>query len=248
MAVQFQSQFHYRAAMAQRWIPTSLELVSSIYIDFEGTTGRHPTLLGVRCFDWTVRPFLVDPAMWWLADVDHEQIDTPVVATELVLALSYVKALAEAFDSPVVAFSEFDLNKIRECCPDPSLVEWFEGNYRNGKRALDYWLNRTRQDVPTGEKPHTLDDWMDFAGITRDAAFGSGLTGDTIRSIRRLKSHEQSDVELLPSKALQRWSDLLGHNETDLIVLQMLMLGIIGLDIDELEWPLEPSWWAEVFA
>ena len=181
----------------------------ALYIDFEGRKGEPPVLLGctrrsrLRTSD-TVWQAVTEPRLTPFAIADG------IEALELHEAVERILVRAEKRDRLIVAWSEHELDVVREYCPE--LLERFEARFRNARDFAERWRNKCRAGVkpPTG----ALADYLWLTGYEVPDGAGPGRVGDTIRILLDAlgRGRRVSDIT---DKQLQRWDQLREHNRHD---------------------------------
>lgn len=190
----------------------------ALCIDFEEQTGKQPVLLGSARRNGTggylpVWQCLTDPEFAPLAASGGMEI------LDLHSAIERILQRAEKNDRRIVAWSNHELDVVRDYCPD--LVERFESRYVNARTFAEYWRNKCH----AGDKPDvaTLASYLGLIGYDVPPEFGPGLVGETIRRVR--KSLEKGHgVAGISADQLRRWEALRQHNRHDCIGMRKVCL------------------------
>jgi hypothetical protein len=181
----------------------------ALYIDFEGRKGAPPVLLGctrrsrLRTSD-SVWQAVTEPRLTPFAVADH------IESLALGEAVERILVRAEKRDRLIVAWSEHELDVVREYCPE--LLERFEARFRNARDLAERWRNKCHDGVkpPSG----ALADYLSLTGYEVPEHAGPGRVGDTIRILLDAlgRGRRVSDIT---DKQLRRWDDLRDHNRHD---------------------------------
>ncbi|HEY8192875.1 MAG TPA: hypothetical protein VIF36_03020 [Gaiellaceae bacterium] len=181
----------------------------ALYVDFEGRKVGPPVLLGC-----TTKSRVRSRLSVWQAVTDP--ILTPLAIADDIEALSLADAVerilvrAERKDRLIVAWSERELDVVREHCPQH--LDRFEARFRNAREFAVRWRNKCHD----GRRPPTnaLADYLALIGYTVPEGAGPGRVGETVEIVQRvlLRGRRVSD---LTDKQLRRWDDLREHNRHD---------------------------------
>jgi len=194
------------------------EASRALYIDFEGEKGKAPVLLG--CVN---RPGKGEPPWVWQA-VTWELFKPLVRSDDIVLlplpdTVERIVARAEAKDRLIVAWSEHELNIVKEHCPEK--LERFESRFVNARRVAVRWRNKCH----AGQRPdvNTLAAYLDLMGYRITPGGEAGRAGETIRIVRT--SFEKGrGLAGLTENQLRRWKDLRQHNRDDCLGMRKVCL------------------------
>jgi hypothetical protein len=184
-----------------------------VYLDFEGNVDHPPSLLGVLVGE-EVRQWIVEPGLFPLQRLKNSAGYTSAAAP-LDEALASVRQLAGE-GGVIAAYTQHDIEVIAAYCGDPELRDWFGEHYRNAKKTLDYCYSRGL--APGGrdrERPRTLQEWADSYGFGVAGLHKPGNTGKRLRDVRAMLQARQADPEALTRVAKSKWTNLLGHNISD---------------------------------
>ncbi len=189
---------------------TPEEARRALYIDFEGRKDTAPVLLGCahragkgeKPWVWQA---VTDPLFEPLtrADDDIEPLSLPD-------AVERILQRAEAKDRLIVAWSEHELDVVKEYCPQH--LARFEARFVNARTFAVYWRNV----VHGGDKPATGDLPTYLALIDYDLPedAGPGRAGETIRLVRKALEKGQ-EIDGLTDNQRRRWRQLRAHNLHD---------------------------------
>ena len=192
------------------------QVESGIYLDFEGWTGQHPILLGMMVAQGTgeqdVEQYVVSPTFAEAArgiSLEHVSLES---------LLNDIVAKAEHEKRYIIAWSEHDLNVVRDHC-DRALASRFAGRYRNARAFCKQWLKDLHADLAfdaTDRKKNALANYMDLVGYQVPPDFGPARTGDNLRALKGpLSAGKQWDA--LSDRQRGYWLEVLGHNRHDCI-------------------------------
>ncbi len=125
-------------------------------------------------------------------------------------AVEHILRRAERKDRLIVAWSERELDVVREYCPQH--LERFEARFRNARAFAERWRNKCHD----GRKPPsgTLADYLLETGYVVPERARPGRVGETIRLVRASLGR-QGRVSDITDNQLRRWDDLREHNRHD---------------------------------
>jgi hypothetical protein len=181
----------------------------ALYIDFEGRKAGPPVLLGcttksrVRSH-LSVWQAVTEPRLTPLAVADG------IESMRLTDAVEHILRRAERKDRLIVAWSERELDVVRELCPEH--LERFGTRFRNARALAERWRNKCHDGV----KPPSaaLADYLWLTGYVVPERARPGRVGETIRLVRgSLDRHGR--VSDITDNQLRRWDDLREHNRHD---------------------------------
>jgi hypothetical protein len=183
---------------------SSTDARRALYVDFEGGQDRQPVLLGTlrrgRGADPFVHQVVLDPAF----------APTRTEVREFRGAVEAVVVRAEHADRRIVAWSQHELDVVREhCADDPALVARFESRYVNALAVAKHWTARCCPEQRPEDR--TLGAYLAFIGYDAPPDAERGHVGDTIRALRPTLEAGRP----LTSNQRLRWIRLLTHNQHD---------------------------------
>lgn len=187
-----------------------VEAQRALYIDFEGQKDKPPVLLGCARRpgrDGTPRVWqaVLDPLFVPLAEAEDLRLLT------LPTAVEHIVIRAEVKDRLIVAWSEHELDIVRESCPT-SLVARFEARFVNGRKVAVRWSSlQTKETRPVA---HKLTDYLAHIGYVVPCGAVSGRVGATIAAITKTLARGRGFAGLTASQKL-RWQQLREHNAHD---------------------------------
>jgi hypothetical protein len=187
------------------------EALRALYIDFEGEKDRAPVLLGVHRRGRGDRPF-----------VHHHVLDPAFAfdgsAVTLEAAVVNIVQRAESGDRRIVAWSEHELDVIRDAIGETELLHRFERRFANARRVAERWRNRDcAGDTPPDNR---LASYLAMIGYSIPDEALAGDVGQTIRDIRG-----RFDRGLEPTDGQrERWRRLIEHNRHDCIGMRRVCL------------------------
>ena len=197
---------------------TPQTLRRALYIDFEGQKDQPPVLLGCATRTGNAaapRPwqYISDPAFRPLAESDELESLTLPAAIERILHR------AEKKDRQIVAWSEHELDVVRDHCPE--FLERFECRYVNARSYAVRWRNKCYR----GDKPAeaTLAAYMALIGHAVPDHAGPGEVGTTIGRIRTSLAKGQGIAGLTDDQR-HRWVRLREHNAHDCVGMRKVCL------------------------
>ena len=115
-------------------------------------------------------------------------------------AVERILVRAEAKDRLIVAWSEHELNIVKEHCPEK--LERFEPRFVNARRVAVRWRNKCH----AGKRPdeNTLAAYLDLIGYPVAPGAGPGRAGETIRIVRT-SLEKGRGLAGLTENQLHRW-------------------------------------------
>jgi hypothetical protein len=189
---------------------TTDEARHALYVDFEGRIGKPPVLLGCArrpgrgAVPW-VWQALLDPVFEPLADND----DLPLLTLQG--AVERIVVRGEAKEVPIVAWSEHELQVVREHCDAP-LVDRFERRFVNAKKIASRWTTTLRPNVRPPSRH--LADYLVFIGHAVPDGAGPGHAADAIRVLAEALERGRGAAGLTAAQR-RRWEQLRDHNRHD---------------------------------
>ena len=205
---------------------TPAESESAIYIDYEASAGRSPTLLGVSVAG-EIRVWVVEPGFHpccgragtcRTAPADHTRCTVELVDR------------AEAENRLIVSWSAHDLRLMEPALAgDPTRTAILHSRFRDARFSGRRWMARQseRRQALVREQGHKLDVYRELFGIHQPERFGSGVAGDAMRMLRRQLAEGRRFGELT-AKARESWHVLVRHNEFDLTTLELVCRRVSG--------------------
>ena len=189
---------------------TPEEARRALYIDFEGRKDTAPVLLGcahragkgAKPWVWQA---VTDPLFEPLTRADDH-----IESLTLPDAVERILQRAEAKDRLIVAWSEHELDVVKEHCPQH--LARFEARYVNARSFAVYWRNARHG----GHKPATRDlpTYLALIGYHLPDGAGPGRAGETIRIVGKALEKGQGTRGLTDNQR-RRWQQLRDHNLHD---------------------------------
>jgi hypothetical protein len=187
------------------------EAIRALYIDFEGRKDRPPVLLGC-----TRRSRLREAQHVWQAVTDLRFAEVArrsgIECMTLSDAVERILQRAERADRMIVAWSEHELEVVREYCPEK--LERFAARFVNARAVAVRWRNR----VHGGDKPesNTLADFLTLIGHEVPDAAGPGRTGRTIALLDAVYERVGPPMRMTEGQR-RRWEVVREHNRHDCV-------------------------------
>lgn len=181
----------------------------ALYVDFEGRMKSAPVLLGC-----TRKSGIKAIPMVWQAVTDrhfeslagHDGIEM----LELADAVERILQRAEARNRLIVAWSEHELDVVRDYCPEK--LGRFQSRYVNARYVAVHWRNKCHD----GQKPasNRLSAYLALIGHEVPGTAGPGNVGTTIARLRKSLDKASSGASVTANQ-WDRWGDLREHNRHD---------------------------------
>lgn len=189
---------------------TPQEARHALYIDFEGRKDTAPVLLGcahragkgAKPWVWQA---VTDPIFEPLTRIDDDIERLPLLG-----AVERILQRAEARDRLIVAWSEHELDVVKEYCPQH--LARFEARYVNARSFAVYWRNACHG----GNQPATKDlpTYLALIGYDVPGGAGPGRAGETIRRVGKALEKGEGLAGLTDDQR-HRWQQLRDHNLHD---------------------------------
>ncbi len=201
---------------------TPNEAQRAIYIDFEGNTDTKPTLLGILYKPEADKhaEFPVDVVeQWVLEPAFYGSVDgsgAPTGSVELLRRALELIAFAKKQKRRIVSWSQHDFTLIMDALVTrPRAQRTFKALYRDAKRTGEAWS----KSWPSDERPEVqaLTHYLKRVGYEVPAQFGPGLTGESLRVIRKSLETHQHNWQRLTRLQRERFHAVLMHNRHDLL-------------------------------
>ncbi|MEY4950216.1 MAG: hypothetical protein RL698_2427 [Pseudomonadota bacterium] len=201
-------------------IITPSEARTAIFIDYEATTKRAPTLLGVR-IEKATQVWVLETAFQRCVGLggasrtlrgDHSQCVTALVD----------RATQE--NRVIISWSEHDLRLMEPALAgDTDRLASLHAQYRDAKKSGRRWMARQseRRRAAVLKNGHKLEVYRTLFNVHQPEHFGSGVAGNAMRLLRS-QLHQGRPFRELSEKARESWHVLVRHNEFDLTSLQQV--------------------------
>jgi hypothetical protein len=192
----------------------------AVFIDFEGTRGVPPTLLGVyEARNGSFRQTVLEQALRPAAGYKSPRITWQVDEDSPAGALERLKDLVETKGLRVFAWTKFEQRTIRRLLADfPRLRRFWTGRVEDAVPYAKAWKRRAHPDkvLPNkkGRGRHTLENYENLIGLRRHTMHGWGLTGKRIRAVRAALA-KRGSMKRLTRIQKGYWTNLLIHNRDD---------------------------------
>lgn len=200
------------------------EAQRAIYLDYEASVNRPPTLLGVR-IEKETKVWVLEPEFHCC--VGRNQTPRTVAGSHTPVATEIVDQ-AEREDRLIVSWSAHDFRLMDAAFThDTKRRDILIARYRDAKKSGRRWmrLQSPRWREQAKEQGHTLELYRRRFGIHQPAHFGAGIAGAAIRLVRAQLDDRRTYATLTP-KAKESWRALVRHNEFDLTSLQQVALKV----------------------
>jgi len=187
--------------------PTDAE--RAIYVDYEASTGRAPTLLGLLD-EKGLRQAVVEPLF---RDCAGRYRVRSTVAGDHAEVVKELLVTADREERRIVAWSEFDAQHMAAAVGDDvqmrrCLSRWYYNAIPLAKR----W-RRTRR--PRLKLDHNgLAHYLRAVGYHVPRRFGTGVAGEALRTVRRQLSQGRIYTDLSRG-AKEKWRAVVRHNRYD---------------------------------
>ena len=200
------------------------EAKRAIFIDYEASVNRPPTLLGVRIEK--------DTKVWVLEELVHccvgrNRTPRTVAGAHARVAMEIVDR-AEHEDRVIVSWSAHDFRiLLGQLVGDARRQDILRDRYRDAKQPGRRWMQRqsARWRQAAKEQGHTLELYRNRLRIYQPERFGTGVAGNAIRLLREQLTEGRVYATLTP-KAKASWRALVRHNEFDLTSLQAISVRV----------------------
>lgn len=205
-------------------IITPLEATRAIYLDYECSKDRPPTLLGYRV-EGELRAGIVERSFDTCAERRGARHATTADHTPLVAEL--VKRAVEE-DRVIISWSEHDFRQMIAALEnDPGAPRGLKEQYRNAIHTAKKWRRRFRKRARV--ESNDLDTYRRLVRIHVPTRFGQDIAGKALRLLRHQLHQGRVWSDLTPG-ARQAWRNLVRHNAFDLDA----MAGIITFAAERL--------------
>lgn len=204
------------------------EAARAIYVDFEGSRGDGPSLLGYSYdLDTTgsavgrrvVQQVVLEEALAPLAAETHLKVPGYGCRAESVdAAIDTLATLAIAQDRAIVSWDRRELDVVQRYCA-PVVADRFELQHREARGTAAKWLGQCRPETATAWElercGHRLPRYLDVIGYGVPGAYGPGKAGSRIRDLRTALERRDGDTGRLTHGQHRTWTNLLWHNYHD---------------------------------
>jgi hypothetical protein len=201
---------------------SAAEATRAVFIDFEGTRGDPPTLLGVyQARDGSFRQTVLEQALRLASGYRSPRVSWPVDEDSPVGALERLRDVVEAKRLRVFAWTKFERRAIRKLLADfPRLRRFWADRVEDAVPYAKAWKRRAHPDkvLPNkkGRGRHTLENYEKLVGLKRHTMHGWGLTGKRIRGVRAALA-KRGSMKRLTRTQKGYWTNLLIHNRDDCV-------------------------------
>jgi hypothetical protein len=187
-----------------------------IYIDFEGSANRSPTLLGVLVSTSRGETF----TQYVLEEEFHRLVPNVRHPQLLNSSLSEILQMIdrEHPTTPVYAWSTHEQTLINEMTSGNPIQDNWSTRVIDAKKIARTWVRKQFPDHEFKKTDfrgaHTLDQYLLLTGYKVPPIHGPGLTGGRIADLRKALLKDQPVQEWSRGKKTA-WTNLLRHNEHD---------------------------------
>lgn len=191
----------------------------ALYVDYEGSKDRLPTLLGYLVED-TLAAGIVEPLF---APCHERYRATHATFADHRQLLASLIDRAEREDRLIVSWSKHDLRLMEDVLRgDAERLSILGRRYRDARLTARRWKNLMHADV---EAPNTLDLYRELLQLDVPERFGRGVVGKALATLR-LQLAEGRGYGDLSDGAKHRWRAIVGHNRYDLEVMRAVCMTI----------------------
>ena len=212
------------------------EAESGIFIDFEGTGTDPSSFVGILykrgtellwdqvVFEEALRPVVIHYKSEKLRG------GAPPRMGEFTKTFKDLRERAETDDRRLFAFSEREIDELRERLPKEE-INWWEENLLNVRKYAVKWKRKNHPDVVfesirfRGGK-NSLDNFLNLIGFDVPPILGPGNSAQRIRYVRDMLNKWNGDVNKLTNTAKGKWTKALNHNWYDCIGTRDLMIEV----------------------
>lgn len=188
----------------------ALEAQRAFYVDYEGSKGRAPTLLGYLVGD-ELSAGIVEPLF---APCHAHYRAAHAERADHVSLLAALIDRAEREDRLIVSWSEHDLRVMREALAgDTELEAVLTRRHRDGRLTARRWRSITHAGV---EGPNSLDLYRALLKLKLPERFGHGVVGRALGTLRAQLAGGRG-YDTLSDGAREGWRVVVAHNKYDLL-------------------------------
>lgn len=215
--------------------PSIEDAQRALYVDFEGTAVDPPSFLGV-CWaeggDVRFRQYVLEEALWPAAAATRSAKTTGTcLRAHDVEALDEIRALAERDGRRLYAWTNHDLDCIRQMALDSDLAAWYEESLQNALPLARRWRRRVHPSAvlpsePGRRRANALANYLRLIDYDVPKAFGPGNSANRIRYVRQMLALRGGDYASLTPVAKGKWIKALKHNWYDCDGLRTLVCTI----------------------
>lgn len=172
----------------RRELLTNAEARRALFIDYEGSKGRPPTLLGVLCEgdadsdgNGDFRQYVLEPAFHPCAGKRGARYAVPASETDVLATLA---ERCECEDRLLVAWSEHDRRLMESAAQgSATLLSAIRSRYRNAIPTAKRWLRLVHPRAKLESNALAL--YLDLIRYHVPEWFGPGVAGETVGSADR---------------------------------------------------------------
>lgn len=191
----------------------------ALYVDYEGSKDRPPTLLGTLV-EGTLAAGIVEPLFAPCREryraahatiADHRQLVADLIDR------------AEREDRLIISWSKHDLRLMEAALRgDSDRLAILGRRYRDAKLTARRWRNLRHTDA---EGANTLDLYRELLQLDVPARFGRGVVGKALATLRTQLAEGRGYGDL--SEGAQKgWRVIVGHNRYDLDVMRSVCVSV----------------------
>ena len=186
------------------------EIKRAIFIDYEGSKDKPPTLLGYMV-DGAVKAAIVEPCF---SDCAGRYRAKHAVAADHGKIVRQLSDLSEKEDRVIISWSEHDYNKMMEVLrADAPAATILRKRFRNAIYSARRWIEI--QYPQTSLKRNDLASMMQVTGYCVPEKYGTNLVKDALRLLRKQLTEARKYADLTDA-AVKGWRTVAKHNVHDL--------------------------------
>lgn len=191
----------------------------ALYVDYEGSKDRPPTLLGYLV-EGTLAAGIVEPL--FAPCRERYRAAHATIANHRHLLAELIDR-AEREDRLIVSWSKHDLRLMEAALSgDSERLAILGQRYRDAKLTARRWKNLRHPDV---EGANTLERYREFLQLEVPERFGRGVVGKALATLRGQLAEGRGYGDLSDG-AQKGWRAIVGHNRFDLEVMQAVSVAV----------------------
>ena len=195
---------------------TPADAARAIYVDYECSMDRDPTLLGYLIGN-ILSAGIVEQSFSTCAG--RRGCRYAVAENHQALAVRLVEQAVRE-ERVIVSWSEFDFDHLYRALRERGDLRLaLRTVYRNARYTAKRWRRRR---YPSDRRPHTLDSYLRRVRFVVPPEYGPGVVGSALRGVREQLTAGRGWATVSPG-ARQAWRVVIRHNAFDLRGLQRVV-------------------------
>jgi hypothetical protein len=200
-----------------RFILTTDDIKQAIFVDYEGSKDKPPTLLGYMIDDHIIAA-IVEPCFY---DCRERYRAKHAVQADHINVLVELIHRAENEGRVIISWSEHDYNLMTAALSEHKIeAALLKNAFRNAIFTTRRWFKKNQPNVI--KERNDLASMMEITGYRVPEKYGTNLVGAALRLLRKQLTDGRKYADLTPT-AIRAWRSIVKHNGHDLKGMQHVL-------------------------